>query len=92
MTILSQLRAAVERATADVLSKNFGTLATVLRQAMEDDNYLDSVVFAVEGLLNHAAALIAVAETVAAWTAQDGDTDENRQRMSKAVKALTREG
>ena len=91
MTLLSQLRAAVERATADVLSKNFGTLATVLRQDMEDDNYLDSVVFAVEGLLNHAAALIAVADAAQHAVAVCG-CEGSLYKLEAALATLTREG
>ena len=91
MTLLSQLRAAVERATADVLSKNFGTLATVLRQDMEDEYYLDSVVLAVEGLLNHAAALIAVADAAQHAVAVCG-CEGSLDKLEAALAPLTKEG
>ena len=91
MTLLDDLRAAVERATADVRYKSLGTLAAILRQDMEDADYLDSVVLSVEGLLNHAAALIAVADAAQHAVAVCG-CEGSLDKLEAALAPLTKEG
>ena len=120
MTLLSQLRAAVERATKGPwdwftsleqseidggtlhiqdtrahsirflfsLGNNQGFAHTVGLNPEEDTANARLIVL----LRNHAPLLIALADAARAWCAQDGDTDDNRQRVADAVATLTKEG